>query len=300
MKISLFKILLITLSVITIIIFPFTFTACTYSDNKKIKVYITETGVIQSLSIYEYLCGVVAAEIGPSSNIETLKAQAILARTFTLDFLENNKSKYNNADISNDISEAQAYNKSLINKNIKKAVRETDGLVIKYNNELIKAWFHSNSGGKTALYSEVFGINDDLYPYLKSVDTFNKSQLNKWEVSFTKSEVLNTLRNIGQSVSNISTFTKGEIGDSGRVITFIIGGKEINANTFRINIGSTKLKSTLIDDIIIQENSITFSGYGYGHGVGLDQEYSIYLANIGYNYNQIINYFFKDIVVEKI
>ena len=260
---------------------------------------MTETNKVETLKLNEYLCGVVAAEIGPSAPIETLKAQAILARTFTIDFIINNKSKYEDADISDDITEAQAYNKSLINSNIKKAVKETDGLIIKYNQEPIKAWFHSNSGGKTAFYNEVFGLNNEDYPYLKSVETFEKSTLEKWTANFTKSEILNALRNMGQSVSNISNITKGEVGQSGRVITFLIGGKEVSANTLRINLGSTKLKSTLIDSIELSDNNVIFTGYGYGHGVGLDQEYSIYLANQDYKYSDIIKYFFKDVTIEQ-
>lgn len=294
------KNILLSLLIIIIGIFNiFIFSSCKNEDDLLINLYITETQKIEKIKLYDYLCGVVAAEISPSSPIETLKTQAILARTFTLNFINNNKSKYENADISNDITEAQAYNKKLINNNIKKAVKETSGLVIKYNNELINAWFHANSGGQTAFYNEVFELNENSYPYIKSVKTFNKSNLEKWTVSFSKNEILNTLRNMGQSVSNISSFNKGEIGQSGRCITFIIGGKEISANTFRINIGSTRLKSTLIDNITIQDNNVIFSGFGYGHGVGLDQNYAIYMANQGKKYDEIINYFYENIIIEK-
>ena len=293
------KYFIMSLSLIFTFLSVFIFTSCKYKDNIKIDVYMTKSNSVETMSLYNYLCGVVAAEIGPSAPIEALKTQAILARTFTLDFITNNKSKYENADISDDITEAQAYNKNLVNSNIKKAVKETDGIVLKYNNEIIKAWFHSNSGGQTSLYSEVFGINDNLYPYLKSVKTFDKDNIEKWNVTFSKSEILNTLRDMGQSISNISSFTKGEIGDSGRVITFIIGGKEVNANTFRLYVGSTRLKSTYIDEIIINNDSVTLSGYGFGHGVGLDQQYAIYLAEKGYNYSQILNYFYKDISIQK-
>lgn len=296
------KIKYLTLSTLILLnIFSlFIFSSCKNEDDLILNVYITENQKIEKLKLSEYLCGVVAAEISPSSPIEVLKTQAILARTFTLNFINNNQSKYENVDISDDITEAQAYNKELINNNIRKAVKETSGLVIKYENELINAWFHSNSGGQTALYNEVFNLNENPYPYIKSVKTFNDDEIEKWTASFTKSEILNALRSMGQSISNISSFNKGEIGQSGRCITFIIGGKEISSNTFRINIGSTRLKSTLIDNITIQDDSIIFSGYGYGHGVGLDQEYSIFLAEQGKNYSEILNYFYKNITIENI
>lgn len=272
-------------------------------NSQNIKLYNTKTNTIESINIEEYIQGVVAGEINNNSPIEALKAQAVLARTFTYYFLRNNKSIYKNADISTDITEAQAYNPELINKNIKKAVSETSGKVIMYNDNLINALFHSNSGGQTALTMEGLNIPNNNYPYIKSVKTYENSTNStnyEWSQSFTKNEILETLRKMNLSISNISSFNKGEISDSGRCLTFIIGGREVSANNFRLNIGSTKLKSTLIDSIVINNDFITFYGRGYGHGVGLSQEYCIILANEGKNYKDIIKYFFNDVsIVDK-
>jgi len=277
----------------------FLFTTCS-NKNNQIKLYNTQTNQIETLDIEDYIEGVVAGEISNNSPLEALKAQAVLARTFTLKFLRDNKSKYEGADISTDISEAQAYNKSNINENIKKAVKETKNLFVSYNNDYINAYFFANSGGKTALFNEGFNSSDQKFNYINSVESPENEQNSinyKWTQTFEKNEILESLRNMGVSVSTINTFTKGELGESGRSITFIVGGKEISANTFRLNIGSTKFKSTLIDSITINDESITFKGRGYGHGVGLSQEGSIILANQGKTFDQIINYYFKDVKI---
>jgi len=95
----------------------------TEEDNQPtLKFYDINTKEITEMELEEYLKGVLAGEIYNSWPIEALKAQAILARTFTLNYLQNNKSKYSGADISNDINEAQAYDASKINENIVKTL----------------------------------------------------------------------------------------------------------------------------------------------------------------------------------
>ena len=270
-------------------------------EEKMINLYDTQTKTIIQTDIESYVEAVVAGEISNQSPMESLKAQAVLARTFTMNFLENNKSKYDGADISTDISEAQAYNKENVNDRIKQAVKETKGEYITFDGQPIIAYFHSNSGGKTTLPKEGFNSQAN-YNYLKSVDsveTTDNSDNFSWTYKFTKTQILNTLRDMGQSVASISSFKKGEIGESGRCLTFNIGGKEVSATTFRQQIGSTKLKSTLIDSITVDEYGVTFKGRGYGHGVGLSQEGAIVLAEQGKNYKEIISFYFKDIDFKK-
>ena len=236
--------------------------------------------------------GVVAGEIYNNWNIEVLKAQAILARTFTIHFLKNNKSKYNNADISTDILEAQAYNKENVNTNIKKAVQETKGIILTCNNETIYPYYHSNSGGITASANTGLSINNlDYIKIVESPETLENSKNFSWNSTILKSDILNKLKDINFSVTSLSSITKGKI-DNKRLLTINIGGKEISANLFRKVIGTTIIKSTYITNITTSSNSFTFSGLGYGHGVGLSQWGAKILADQGYTYKDIINFYF--------
>ena len=213
----------------------FIFVSCDKDSETKIKLYNTQTESIEKIDIESYLEGVVAGEINNDAPIEALKAQAVMARTFTYKFLESSTSKYEGADISTDITEAQAYAKDKINDKIKKAVKETSGQTVKYEGEYINAYFHSNSGGKTALLKDGFSLSSENLPYLKSVktgETNSNSNNYSWSYTFSKDEILNALRNMGASVSNVSSFKKGEVSESGRCLTLIIGGKEISAANF--------------------------------------------------------------------
>lgn len=293
------KYLSIIIVLFIIFITPMMFSGC---SSTKINFYNTETKTIESLDLEDYIAGVVAGEMYNNWPVESLKAQCILARTFTMDFIKNKNSKYEDADISNDITEALAYNSQNINDKIKQAVNETKGLVIKSNNDYINAWFHSNSGGITELSS--IGLNytekDPLYiKSVKSPEDSNNSQNFNWEYTFNKADILRALSNMGITVNTISGFKIGEKSNSGRVINFSVDNKEINANTFRLAVGSTKLKSTLIKSITETTDTITFKGLGYGHGVGLSQWGAKILAEQGKDYNYILNYYFDNIEIVK-
>ncbi len=265
----------------------------------KLKVYDTNIKGIVEMELEDYLLGVVAGEMYNSWHDEALKAQAILARTYTLYYLQNFKSKYEGADISNDVTEAQAYDESRINDKIKNAVKETRGKVVLFNDELIETWFHSNSGGvtTTAKNGLNYGDTEGYTQIKKSVETSENSENFEWSKTFTKTEVLSALREMGGSVSSVNAFRISEKDDSGRAKKFQVGTTEIDANTFRLKIGSTEMKSTLITDIIVSANSISFAGRGYGHGVGMSQWGARILAEEGKSAEEIINYYFKDVKI---
>ena len=119
---------------------------------KKWRPIITSVcGVIKQVEERElenYVEGVLAGEMKNDWPLEALKAQAILARTFVLKFVQE-ESQYQGADISTDIEEAQAYDASAVNERIQQAVEETRGLVLSCEGELPYAWFHAHSGGMT-------------------------------------------------------------------------------------------------------------------------------------------------------
>ena len=311
------KVFIGLISVVVAIVLSFGLCAC---DNKKgenidlpadidlvanksqplLKVYDKDAETIVEMQMEEYLLGVLAGEIYNDWPLEALKAQAILARTYTLYFIQNNQSKYEGADISTDITEAQAYNKDNINDNIKKAVEETKGLVVMKDGQLIETYFHSNSGGVTTTAKN--GLNyaseDNFSKMVSSPENEGNSENFSWTASFTKAEVLSALREMGVSVVSASSMAVGEKDESGRAKTLVVSGTEFDANTFRLKIGSTKMKSTLIEDIVVGSTKITMSGKGYGHGVGMSQWGAKILAEQGKTAEEIVEYYFNDIVIE--
>ncbi len=268
-----------------------------------LKIYDIKTKQISELPLEEYLCGVLAGEMQKDWPAEALKAQAIIARTFLMQFLtENATSKVNkDADISTDPEESQAYDASGIDDNIKKAVSDTSGMVIAYNGQFIRAWFHSASGGKTADAQEGLNFQEENPPYIQSVESDESKapkEFTEWENTFTADEISAGLSKMAVgSEKDISDIKLGKTGPSGRATTIIVNGNEISAPEFRIAMDPLKFRSTFITELKFDGSKMTVKGKGYGHGVGMPQWGAFQMASDGKKAEDIINYYFKGVAV---
>lgn len=139
-----------------------------YKNYNTIKVLHSKTGQVEELNLDNYLYGVVSSEMPADFEIEALKAQAVVARTYTVFKIKH--AKHENADICDDSTCCQAWmskedrmskwEENKRDKNwtkIVKSVDETQGRIITYDNEPINAFFHSNSGGTTEVPVNVWG-----------------------------------------------------------------------------------------------------------------------------------------------
>src|SRR3989338_2154019 len=116
----------------------------------------TEEGkldIIESLSLEEYLYGVLPSEMSPDWPLEALKAQAVASRTYAMKYI-NPARDY---DITNGV-EMQVYKGTTrINSRIMEAVNSTRGEVLKYKGKLVTAFFHACCGGHTASVKSAWG-----------------------------------------------------------------------------------------------------------------------------------------------
>lgn len=180
-----------------------------YREYSTIKLFRTETGEIQDINFEEYIYGVIAAEMPASFEVEALKAQAVVARTYTIYKAKNNKEKHGEAMVCDSylccqdwMSKEKRYEKwgddlkkeEYWNK-IVEAVNTTKGEVITYKGEVINALFHANSGGKTELPTNVWEGNND-YPYLQTVATSGEEGYTQYhsEVELSKEEIANKIK----------------------------------------------------------------------------------------------------------
>ena len=268
----------------------------------EIRVYNTISKTTSVYNLEDYVAGVVAGEVYNDWNDEALKVQAILARTFALKYIEENPDLYKEKGISTNISDAQNYDETTINQKIKDAVSATRGIVLTSNHKLINAYFHSNSGGKTTTVTSAFGAaeNPNYIKQTTSPENSKNSKNYSWTHTFSRAEVLSALNNLGISVANISSVSFGQKDNSGRSLTIFIGGKEVSLASLRQALGTTKMRSTLLTNASVSSSGITFSGLGYGHGVGVSQWGAQILAQEGQTYSEILNHYFSNIILEKI
>ena len=265
----------------------------------QLRVYIQAEKEIREMDLETYLQGVLAGEMKNDWPEEALRAQAILARTFVIRFITEKQSKYAGADISTDIEEAQAYDAAGVNDRIKEAVRSTRGQIVCYEGEPIYAWFHAHAGGRTATAAEGLSYKKEA-PYTQSVESRESEKAPEndtaWTASFSGEEAVRAAAETGVKISApVRQIRMGEKGESGRVKEILINNQSVPANEFRIAIGSEKMKSTLLTEVNYENDTLTLSGKGYGHGVGMSQWGAYAMAEEGKDAREIIQRYFRGV-----
>ncbi len=284
-----------------------------YKQYKTVKLLHAKTKKVEELSLDEYLYGVVSAEMPASFEEEALKAQAVVARTYTLFKIVHNSKKHENANICDDSTCCQAWiskearlarweeskQKEYWNK-IVKAVNTTQGKIVTYNNEPINAFFHSNSGGATEAPINVWGGSG--YPYLKSVSTSGEDAYSQYSsnVTVTQKQFEETIKKVHSDFKidfnkkdciQIKEYTEGN-----RVKTIQVGNLSLSGVEMRtlFSLKSANFKVTMKD------KNITFEVTGYGHGVGMSQTGADSLAKQGKSYEDIIHHFYTGVEIKDI
>jgi stage II sporulation protein D len=267
----------------------------------QLNVYNLDTKSIQTMDIESYIEGVLAGEMRNDWPMEALKAQAILARTFVLKFASEKDSKYKGADISTDITEAQAYDAASVNDRVKKAVDETRGQVLSYNGTFPYAWFHAHAGGQTELATKALDFKGQEPGYTESVQSPDSDRapdaVKNWTATFTTEEVGAAAEKAGAKTGAVRTIEIGEKGESGRAVTFKINGNSVSGPALRIALGPEKLKSTLLRDVSVSGGKVTFTGSGFGHGVGMSQWGAYGMAEQGSKAQDIVMHYFKNVSI---
>ena len=285
-----------------------------YKKYNKIKLLHAGTDKIEEISLDEYLCGVVAAEMPASYEKEALKAQAIVARTYTLYKIMNSNLHGKDVDICDDYRCCQAWiskvdrlqkwpadKKNEYWNKIVNSVNETKGKIVTYEGKIINAFFHANSGGMTEIPVNVWGGTN--YPYLHVVETSGEEGYKQYNsmVELDFEEIVNKFKekyqNFELDIKNIEEEIKIlEYTESGRVKTLKVGNKKLAGTEVR---SILNLKSTNFE-IGIEKNKIVFRVIGYGHGIGMSQTGADSMAKKGSDCEQIIKHFYVGVEIEEI
>lgn len=284
-----------------------------YKANQTIRVKICKTGEIVAMDINDYLRGVVPAEMPPYYDIEAIKAQAVVARTYTYKRIEAH-AEGEGIDICDNFAHCQAfynkeqiieiwrrkgYSEDTINNywnNVNDAVVSTQNQVITYKGDLIKAFFHASSPEKTESVSQIWG--GENLPYLVSVENQESEEYanrtSTVEISFE--DFVNKLKEDDSSRTSILIDNCKEA----KICDFTTSGRVKNIQVGEFKVSAEKLR-TLFDlrstnfTMDIKENSIVFNVVGNGHGVGLSQVGANFYAKEGKDYIEIIHHYYTGV-----
>ena len=255
---------------------------------------LTDDGV-EEMELTDYLTGVVLCEMPGQFHMEAKKAQAVVARTYTLRTVLY-KDKHENAAICTDPACCQGYrdpaqylaaggNAAYVEE-AKLACLLTEGYVLTYQGELIDATYFSCSGGQTEDAVAVWGAD---IPYLQSVQSPGEEEAAHYTdtVFFTPKgfqQALGTqLTGAPESWFGAATYTEG-----GGVDTMLIGGSLYTGTRLRSLLG---LRSTMFT-VDVSADTIAVTTMGYGHRVGMSQYGAEAMAQEGNAYREILQHYY--------
>lgn len=244
------------------------------------------------LDMQAYLTGVLLAEMPVDFDMEALKAQAVVSRTYAL---RRNTvgNKHPQGAVCTESSCCQAYRSiedflskggtAEMLKKITQAVESTRDQVLTYNGALIEATYFSCSGGRTEDALAVWGTD---IPYLQAVDSPGEESAAHFvdTVEFTANEFA-ALLGISPSACGLGAVT---YTDGGGVDTMVIGGKAFSGTEIRQKLG---LRSTAFS-MYATGDKIHISTRGFGHRVGMSQYGAEAMAVRGRDYQKILYHYY--------
>ncbi|MEG0961426.1 MAG: SpoIID/LytB domain-containing protein [Lachnospiraceae bacterium] len=272
-------------------------TSITTSLAEKIKAEgksVTEIVQTEELDREKYLVGMIAQEISLNYQIESIKAQAVIARTTLSQMIEAKKDTLPEAMTTKAMIELWGQEGFEENhRMLEQAIADTKGEVLTCQGQLIDAAYHAVSAGKTRTAKEALNREDE--PYLTSVDsTMDIPSKEYLKVIFLqKNQVAEKLKAVHgeltiseEDVMNKINITLRDSADY--VLQVQIEDITMTGEEFRQALGLNS-SCFYIKEV---EGQVRIVTKGLGHGIGLSQYGANELAKEGKNYQEILQYYY--------
>jgi stage II sporulation protein D len=252
--------------------------------------------LVNSISLEAYITTLLAKEMNGTWPVEALKAQAVAARTYAFDRLR----KSNGGKLYDlESSEKDQVSGSFFDATEKtlRASKETEGeILIGPSGKIAPAFFHSKCGGRTLRPDQVWGGVEEGY---RSVNcTFcQKTGMKDWNAKLQNKKLVNMVDLV------LKKYYSDSIVDSSiKIMPDSLHNSELRLYAGdRLHIIKKSYLRNLAGRGILPSNNFIMStkddqihveGQGYGHGVGLCQLGALELAKRGYDYRQILSFYF--------
>jgi stage II sporulation protein D len=250
--------------------------------------------IVVTMPVESYVERVVASESGSADSAESMKALAIVVRSFAL------HEKHGHADYdlcdsthcqllhwgSNGERGAQAHAATLA----------TSGETLWFHGQRALAYFGKDCGGRTASPEEIWPHAKPVSYLPSQPDRFcTRDGGREWASEITRAELTSSLAAHGLAAPGWQNITIARRGESGRAVTLRLDNTEIGADKFRLAVGESlgwnRIPSTWFE-VSRQGDAFAFHGRGWGHGVGLCQKGAAAMAQEGRSVGEILQQYF--------
>jgi stage II sporulation protein D len=250
--------------------------------------------IVVTLPVESYVERVVASESGATDSVESVKALAIVVRSFALHEAHGH-ADYDLCDSThcqllhwggNGDRGAQAHAATLA----------TGGETLWFHEQRALAYFGKDCGGHTASPVEIWPHAKPVSYLPSQPDRFCTTDGGKeWASEISRAELTAVLAKHGLAAPGWQNITIARRGESGRAVTLRIDAAEIGADEFRLAVGESlgwnRIPSTWFE-VSRQGDGFAFHGRGWGHGVGLCQKGAAAMAQQGRSVHEILAQYF--------
>jgi stage II sporulation protein D len=254
--------------------------------------------------VESYVAAVVTSEVPATFPREAQRAQAILARTYAL--ASTARTSRDAPLVLTDVGGIDQEFTGLATSGAQRraaldAAVSTSGRVLTEDGVPIIAYYHSTCGGATCPGTVVFGEKGAARALSGGIvcTWCNSSRYFRWNARIPGIDVVRAAGLMG----TLESFATAERTAGGRASSFDVtaGGKtrRVHAAEFRLRVGASAMRSTMLDDAVVTGGELALSGRGWGHGVGLCQVGARTLAEKGLTAEAIVARYYPGAVLEQ-
>lgn len=267
-----------------------------YRQHLRVTVKGSLCRAINYVSLEKYLASSINSEMGESTSMEALKAQAVAARSYALYKVGINQNR--SFDVVNTVADQVYQGSARETFRSHQAVNTTRGWVLENEKQVLKAYYHANCGGVTTTPKIVWG-EENQGKYKQVTCPLHQKKKSSWRHRISKFQLQAALQKVlgGPAIGSraIASLRPGISDSHKRLQTLVLDdqGKEkhILANKLRLEIGANAVKSTRFS-VTKDKAGYTLIGNGFGHGVGMCQKGAKYMAKQGSSYLKILRHYY--------
>ncbi|HKZ77995.1 MAG TPA: SpoIID/LytB domain-containing protein [Pyrinomonadaceae bacterium] len=277
--------------------------------NNTVRVHLVRENLTHTLSLEDYVLGVVTAEGSTENEPEALKALAVAARTYAVRNLGRHRPE------GFDFCSTTHCQRFVISTSgrvfqpreaVLAAVRSTQGLVLLENTgQVADSYFSASCGGMTADVQRLWGGKPVAYLHGVVDDYCATGPHYEWTDVISNTELATALSgdsrtDVGKTIRKLSILKRDATGRVELIALEGDGHRTVSGWDLKIIVGRKLgwhlLKSSRFD-VECNGAGFVFHGTGFGHGLGLCQEGAHVMAGRGATYTAILAKYFPGLEV---
>lgn len=284
--------------------------------------------VIEVVPMETYIAGVTVSELWGHWALAAFQAQSVAARTYAMQQRQRAAQMQRDFDLEATVVD-QAYNGWTAHANANQAAAETRGVVLTWQGRLLRAYYSSTCGGRTAGAAEVWptgpGFEFNLDGPIQSYEREHACQPSTsytWEVNRERAELSTRMREWGKTNGNnirrigqVQTIAVIERNSTGRPVRYVVTDDqgrryELGAEHLRnaCNYGVPGLPEITMKNRVrsgdlemeLGGSQVVLRGRGFGHGVGMCQFCAQGMAQRGDHWRVMLNRFYPGARLERV